>query len=400
MLILILWILAVPPSIILFIFSLETLLGIVPVKPKIYSGPVLRTQILIPAHNEAATIETTLRRLEPIVSDQVRLLVVADNCSDATADLVKQAGHQVIERFDPTQRGKGFALAFGRDHLRATPPQCLIIFDADCETDSLSIEMLSRVCVAENRPVQASYVFQPNLSAPATVQISNFAIWIKNVVRQRGGHRLGAAAVLVGTGMAFPWNIIEQAPLATSEIVEDLALGLYLTRIGMPPLYLEQAQVRSVAATKGATLDQRTRWEAGFVAIARRFALRSLFEGIQTQNRKLFQLGLHLLVPPLALLLVISTAILIFLGIGGWWTGHWQACAALAFMLALAMCLVFIHWLRAGHRWLSAAALLRLPVYVFWKIPVYLRILKGGEIAWKRTERLKDGSKEKGDQCK
>lgn len=400
MLVLILWMLAVLPGIILFIFSLETLLGIVPVKPDKYLGPVPTTKILIPAHNEAATIETTLRQLEPILSEQVGLLVVSDNCSDATADLVRRAGHQVIERFDPAHQGKGFALAFGRDYLRTAPPQCLVIFDADCQTDRLSIETLARMCVSENRPVQAGYVFQPNLSAPAKVQISNFAIWIKNVVRQRGSSRLGAAAILVGTGMAFPWKVIEHAPLATSEIVEDLALGLHLTRTGAPPIYLDQAQVRSVAATEAATLDQRTRWEVGFVAIARRFALRSLVEGVHTRNRKLFQLGLHLLVPPLALLLVISTTMATMLGIVGLWAGHWQPSAALATMLALALCSVLINWALAGHRWLSAAALLRLPVYVLWKIPVYLRIFKGEEIAWKRTERMEQVSGEKGDGCK
>lgn len=50
------------------------------------------TRILIPAHDEAGTIETTLARLGEVVSGSVRLLVVADNCSDATAMLVAHAG--------------------------------------------------------------------------------------------------------------------------------------------------------------------------------------------------------------------------------------------------------------------------------------------------------------------
>jgi cellulose synthase/poly-beta-1,6-N-acetylglucosamine synthase-like glycosyltransferase len=241
MLVLLCWVIAIPPFVALMIFTLETLLGAMPSKAKSYPGRMPTTRILIPAHNEAGTIEATLDRLASIVSDDVRLLVVADNCSDPTADLVRQAGHEVIERVDPNNRGKGFALAFGTDHLRSDPPECVIIFDADCETDAASIATLAKACVAGNVVVQASYILQPDLAAPPKVQISNFAFWIKNVVRQRGGHRLRAAAVLVGTGMAFPWNIIERAPLATSEIVEDLALGVHLTRTRQPPIYLEQA---------------------------------------------------------------------------------------------------------------------------------------------------------------
>lgn len=394
MLVALCWVFAIPPVVALTIFSLETLLGTIPRKAKSCPGPMPTTRILIPAHNEVGTIETTLSRLDTIVSDDVRLLVVADNCSDETADLVRRAGHEVIERCDPDNRGKGFALAFGTDHLRAGPPACVIIFDADCETDAASIEMLAKSCVDGQVVVQASYVLEPDRTASPKVQISNFAFWIKNVVRQRGGQRLRSAAVLVGTGMAFPWRIIERAPLATSEIVEDLALGVHLTRTGQPPIYLEHARVKSVAATERATLEQRTRWETGFVAVARSYGLRTLWDGARTGNRKLFQLGLHLLVPPLALLLMLSLAIAVAVGVGAWLTGEWEAFIALVLALAAAVAAVLLNWLIAGRKWLSGQALLRLPLYLLWKIPVYLRMVKGEKVGWTRTERSADRSPE------
>ncbi|MBL9067149.1 MAG: glycosyltransferase [Sphingopyxis sp.] len=387
MLVLFCWVIAIPPFVALMIFSLETLLGATPLKAKSYPGAMPTTRILIPAHNEAGTIETTLARLTSIVADDVRLLVVADNCSDLTAKIVRQAGHEVIERFDSDNRGKGFALAFGIDHLRPNPPACVIIFDADCESDAASIAALAKASVAGNRVVQASYILQPDLAASPKVQISNFAFWIKNVVRQRGGHRLGSAAVLVGTGMAFPWNVIANAPLATSEIVEDLALSVHLTRSGHPPTYVQHALVKSVAATEQATLDQRTRWETGFLAIARSFGFRALWEGIATGNRKLFQLGLHLLVPPLALLLMLSLTITVAVGVGASITGQWGAFIALGLALAVAMAAVLINWMIAGRSWLGVQALLSLPLYLLWKIPVYLGIVKREEVVWKRTER-------------
>jgi cellulose synthase/poly-beta-1,6-N-acetylglucosamine synthase-like glycosyltransferase len=386
------WLLAVPPIFVLLIFTAEALLGTLRLKPVAVSGPLPSTCILIPAHNEASIILDTLERLRPLLSNDIRLLVVADNCSDETARLVRQAGHPVIERLDPDKRGKGYALAFGREHLRSSPPDCVIVFDADCETDIVSIAALAKYCVGTQSVVQARYILSPDCDASAKVQISNFAFWFKNVVRQRGASRLGGAAVLTGTGMAFPWLKFEQAPLATANIVEDLALGLYFTQIKDAPVYLEKATVVSAAASEAATLEQRSRWEHGFLSTAKSHGLRAIFEGFTQPNRKLFQLGLHLLVPPLALLLLASIAILLLLAAIGLLTGYWFAFAALAVTIAAALSLVLVNWMIEGRAWLSLGALLRLPLYLFWKLPVYLGFARGRDVGWTRTARRGDGT--------
>ena len=43
--------------------------------------------------------------------DRRRLIVIADNCTDATADIARDAGAEVIERTAPDNRGKGFGPA-------------------------------------------------------------------------------------------------------------------------------------------------------------------------------------------------------------------------------------------------------------------------------------------------
>ncbi|MGQ3100397.1 MAG: glycosyltransferase family 2 protein [Sphingopyxis solisilvae] len=386
------WLLAIPPIFALGIFTVEALFGTLRSKPVAMSGRHPSVCILIPAHNEAAIIEATLERLRPLLSDSIRLLVVADNCSDDTALLVRQAGHTVVERNEPARRGKGYALAFGRDHLQAAPPDCVIVFDADCETDAVSIATLAEFCVGTRKIVQARYVLSADREAPAKVQISNFAFWFKNVVRQRGAARLGGAAVLTGTGMAFPWSKFENAPLASPNIVEDLALGLYFTGIGEAPVYLEQATVVSAAASEAATLAQRSRWEHGFLATARTHGFRAIFSGSTDPNQKLFQLGLHLLVPPLALLLLASIAVLLLLAVVGLLTGYWLAFAALASTVGAALILVFVNWLIEGRAWLTAGALLRIPLYLIWKLPVYLGFARGHKVDWTRTERAGDGA--------
>src|SRR5262245_6895136 len=72
-----------------------------------------RCAVLIPAHNEEAVIAATLASIKPQLGPDDRLVVVADNCTDQTAELARSHGATVVEREHATLRGKGFALDRG-----------------------------------------------------------------------------------------------------------------------------------------------------------------------------------------------------------------------------------------------------------------------------------------------
>src|SRR5215213_9956494 len=91
-----------------------------------------RLAVLVPAHNESAGLLPTLNDLKAQLRTGERLIVVADNCQDDTADLAAAAGAEVLERHDLTRHGKGYALDWGIQHLRGDPPDVLVIIDADC----------------------------------------------------------------------------------------------------------------------------------------------------------------------------------------------------------------------------------------------------------------------------
>src|SRR5213075_1226408 len=114
---------------------------------------------------------------------------------------------------------------FARQHLEREPPDLVIIIDADCVTDGQSLCALIQACVATGRPCQATNLQRPDATSSPSVQLSTFAFFIKNVIRQRALQRLAGRAHLLGTGMALPWSIFERSDLATSSIVEDLKLG-------------------------------------------------------------------------------------------------------------------------------------------------------------------------------
>lgn len=379
--------LAVALSLPMLIFSIEAFLGMFRTPDTLFFVRFPRTCIMIPAHNEAAVITTTLKSLLSVVQNNVRIVVVADNCSDDTAMMARNLNVDVFERSDPEKRGKGFALAFGRDSLSLDPPECVIVLDADCRIDAGSIADIAKSCHLSGSAVQARNILEANLSLPPKVQISNFAFWIKNIVRQRGVSRIGGGAILAGTGMAFPWQMFAALPLATGDIVEDLALSVNLTKSGHPPLFLEQATVTSPAAPEHATLQQRSRWEHGFLGVAATHGFSAVWRGISKLDLQSLLLGLHLMVPPLAMLFALAIVSALFFSMLGILFGYWLPFIVVVSMLSAMATAILLNWAIEGHQWLSPKALISLPAYVLWKLPVYGKLLAGKTSKWVRTDR-------------
>lgn len=393
------WLLALPVGVMLLWLTAEIVAGLRPFPIRQAAARIPRTTVLIPAHNEAAGIASTVLPLagaDPAIS----ILVVADNCTDATVQVAREVGAEVIERQDDLQRGKGFALAFGRNHLAYRPadrqPEAVIVLDADCRTDIASIRLLAQEAVRRDAPVQArNLLVEPAVPAvgatagrasPIT-QLSNFAMLVKNLVRARGLQRLGGGIPLFGTGMAFPWRIFARAQLATDHLVEDMQLALDLAKSGIKVSLLEQARVESAPAPDNAMAEQRGRWERGFIGTALSQGFPMLLGGIANRSRHRAALGLHLMVPPLALLLMLGTLALSGVAVLGLLGQDWLPALTLAVALFVALVAVASAWLIEGRATLTPCAALEAPFYILWKIPLYLGFLSKDRRGWTRTRR-------------
>jgi cellulose synthase/poly-beta-1,6-N-acetylglucosamine synthase-like glycosyltransferase len=386
------WLLLLPVALISAIFATEVVMGLLPARRDFPLGRVTHIAIIIPAHDEEAGIADTVGALLADAPVGVRLLVVADNCHDQTAGAARAAGAEVIERVDPHHIGKGYALAYARDHLAGRPPEIAIAIDADCRIAPGGISRLATVAAGSTAPVQANYLMRPDRSAGPMVQFSGFAFLVKNLVRQRGLDRIGAPAILTGSGMAFPWAIFATAPLATGDIVEDLALGVALARRGQPPIFLPDVTIWSDAGSTRATMKQRRRWEHGFLATARSTAPALLGSARWAH----FWLGAHLLVPPLTLLMIVHLVLLAGLA--------WSCFAGASpgplmtegLVIASLLLLVARAWFREGREQMRAVTWLLLPWYMIWKIPIYLALLLRPERDWIRTDRAQTAEGKEG----
>ncbi|MBO9375745.1 glycosyltransferase [Sphingomonas histidinilytica] len=373
------WLIVALPAVATLMLAIELAAGQWPVRPPPAPRGDPRIAVVIPAHDEEAAIAAAVAAARAAAPSGARLLVVADNCTDGTAGRARAAGAEAIARDDVARRGKGFALAFARDHLAADPPDVVVVVDADCAVAGDGIARLAAAAHAQGRPVQSAYLMRPAPERGALVALSGFAFLVRNLVRQRGLARLGAPALLTGSGMAFPWAAFAAAPLATDDLAEDLAIGIALARQGHPPVFVPQVATWSDPARRGATRAQRGRWEQGFLRTARATTLPL----IATGRRPLVWLGLHLLVPPLALLLIVDGAVLALLAL----LASPAPFALLAALLGVTGALLLLCWWRFGRDQLSAGRLLLIPVYVLWKLPLYLAAALRPERRWIRTER-------------
>ena len=201
--------------------------------------------VLVPAHNESTGLLPTIEDIKAQLRDGDRLLVVADNCSDDTAAVAAAAGAEVAERSDFDKIGKGYALDWGLRYLSSDPREIIVIIDADCRLADGAIQKLVTTCAKIRRPVQALYLMYPPDGFTISCRVAQFAWRVKNWVRPLGLSALNLPCQLMGTGMAFPWDIIRSVDLATGRIVEDLKLGLDLALAGAPPMFLPSAVVTS-----------------------------------------------------------------------------------------------------------------------------------------------------------
>jgi cellulose synthase/poly-beta-1,6-N-acetylglucosamine synthase-like glycosyltransferase len=351
------------------------------------STPPFKLAVLIPAHNEAPVIADTLRVLLPQLSTHDRLLVIADNCTDDTAAIARAAGATVVERRDSHLRGKGYAMDFGVRYLASNPPDVLVTVDADCITQPGAIAALAHQAFATGQPVQSTYLMVAPENPSLKDSVSALAVIVKNWVRPLGLSQLGFPCVLSGSGMAFPWSIICNAPLAHSKTVDDMQLTIDLALVGHMVTYCPTARIIGRLMENQAARSQRSRWEHGHLDVIQTQVPRLLSAAWQQRRLDLALLALDLSVLPLSLLgmvwaIVSGIAVVVWL-----MGGAVLPLVLLALQAVLLITSVLGAWATFDRCGMSLAQLLGIPLYVLWKIPLYIAFLIKPQTKWLKTER-------------
>jgi 1,2-diacylglycerol 3-beta-glucosyltransferase len=348
--------------------------------------------IVIPAHNEATGIVATISSLLLLdyPGDRFAIVVIADNCTDATAELARATGVTVIERFDDARRSKGFALAdvFPKV-LEDSRVDAIVVIDADTQVDANLLSALGARFAQGAHAAQADYQVA-NTDGGWRTELMSVAFTCFHEVRSMGRERLGLSTGLRGNGMAFTRFALETVPQKAASLVEDLEHGIALAKAGIRVAYVHEAHVRAeMPVDDDAAASQRKRWEHGRDLMRAEHGSSLLKLALKNRSKVQADLAADVLIPPLtqvvkANLLLSAGAFVVTLARRRF--GFSSAVAAVA--LGGLGVHVGSGWKRSG---IGVSLLAKLPGYLRWKSGLTFGS-SGADNAWVRTRRIAEDS--------
>jgi len=366
-------------------------------KPKINSSLPQNFVILIPSHNEALNIPTVLSPIKALragpLSPNPTVVVIADNCTDETAQLAREAGVVVYERNDLTARGKGHALEWAIKKLPQDFPDytACVIFDADTIPNLNFLKASEEALNRGAKVIQGRYDILNPFENRSTLMLY-IAFALANHVRPLGRMMLKLSDGLRGNGMVFQREVLENVPWQAYSLAEDIEYTNRLVQQGYKVEYVPEASIKGQAPNDNKqAVSQRLRWEGGRGVQARKDVPPLLRQALRKGSPVFFDRAFDLLIPPLALLVMLVISVTIFNTVvwaifGTGWLA-WNAEASLAMLLGLTV-YVIGGLLLARVPAKTYMTLAFVPFYLVWKIKVYaLLVFRRLPTEWVRTER-------------
>ena len=237
-----------------------------------------RYAVLLAARNEEAVLPALIGsiRAQRYPRDKLRIFVVADNCTDSTADAARRAGAEVLERSDPQRPGKGFALDWLIQALdeRGEIFDGYFIFDADNLLDENFVAEMNRLFCSGYEIItgcRCSKNFGDNWISAA------YSLWFlrDSQFMNRSRMLLGTSAFVAGTGFLLSRGVLERCGGWKFHLLsEDTEFTAWSILHGEEIAYCETAVFYDEQPTEfGQSCRQRMRWVRGYLQVFRRYGL-------------------------------------------------------------------------------------------------------------------------------
>lgn len=349
--------------------------------------PRHRFVVLIAGRNEeahvAVPVASALRMSYPTTLR--RVLVVADNCTDATAAKARAEGAEVWERTDAERATKGAAVEWALERLLENDDwDAVVLLDADAEVDP---EFLR---VVDQRLTEGAMVVQgerhvSNAGENVVSRLAQVSSAAQCVLRPRGRARLGGAAKLVGNGMVIHRRVFGVCPWQVHGLVEDVEYWLQLLSHGIHPVHEPCAVVSDLMPTDLASARvQRMRWEAGGLNLVREQLGPYGRDAVRRRDPVLAEaLTSEILFPNLS----VTSALVVTAAVARW-AGSQKGAGAAATQAAVLAGHLVLSLRAAGAPAASYAALALAPGAMVWRVGVTVEAaVKRRTLTWQRTPR-------------
>ena len=228
-----------------------------------------RFMTIIPAHNEENVVANLIESLknQDYPKELYDIYVIADNCTDNTAKIAKEAGAIVYERFDEDKKTKGYALQWflAQKIQEDAPYDAFCVFDADNIADKNFLKAMNKkLCQGEN--VVQGY---RDIKNPTDNWITaGYAIfyWTMNRFYHLARYNLGLSPLLNGTGFMVRFDVIKPTGWDTKTLTEDIEFSLKNIIAGRKLGWATDAIVYDEQPTGfKQSWTQRSRWTVGHI---------------------------------------------------------------------------------------------------------------------------------------
>lgn len=239
------------------------------------TGPSKRFALIIAAHNEELVIANVIESLrrQNYPRSMYDIFVVADNCTDKTAEIAEKHGALVYKRFNCEQRGKGYALEWMFEKIYAMDRKydVVSVFDADNVVSANYLyEMNNQLC--KGHKVIQGYIDSKNPFDSWITSSYSISFWICNRIFQLPRYYLGLTCGLCGTGFCIDLDVLKKIGWGATCLTEDLEFTMKLALHGMKVAWAHNAVVYDEKPlTLKQSWRQRIRWMQGHSDCAGRF---------------------------------------------------------------------------------------------------------------------------------
>lgn len=284
-------------------YLLVGLAGFLPVKNKykLKSDRKNRFALVAAAHNEETVIAALIRSLknQDYPEDCFDIFVVADNCTDKTAEIARAEGAAVYERTDAEKRGKGHALEWFFERLLKMDRQYdyVAVFDAD---NLAAPDFLARMNESANRGHKVVQGFLDSKN-PYDSWISasySFCFWTMNRVFQLARYKLGLCCELSGTGFIIKTELLRELGWNATCLTEDMEFTMKSVYNGEKIAFNYGARVfDEKPVTLIQSWKQRVRWMRGHCDVASRYFFKLIWRGIKKRSWSCIDCAVYLVQP-------------------------------------------------------------------------------------------------------
>lgn len=230
---------------------------------------------IIPAHNEERVVANLIESLKNQTYDRnlYDIYVIADNCTDKTAQVAKKAGAIVYERFDQAHKTKGYALQwFLKQKIKENADyDAFFVFDADNIVDkNFIINMNKKLCQGEE--VVQGY---RDIKNPTDNWITaGYALfyWTMHRMYHLARYNIGLSPLLNGTGFMVKFDVVKPNGWETETLTEDIEFSLKQIIKGKKLGWATDAIVYDEQPTSfKQSWSQRSRWTVGHMQCLKKY---------------------------------------------------------------------------------------------------------------------------------